>query len=226
VAGTPWGCYRLAMSSCQCEGIESRFDAAYAAQKLEKYRRAGPDATTRALLDALSREGVEGMTLLDIGGGVGAVQHELLRSGVTSVVEVEASAAYQDACRQEAERQGHADRIEHHLGDFGTLADGIGLADIVTLDRAVCCWPDMRGLVRPSATKAGRLYGLVYPRDDWWVRIGWRTFTRLRLLARSNPMRVFVHRTRDVEAILRDEGLVPCSRRTMGVWQVVVFARP
>jgi hypothetical protein len=218
-------CYRLAMSSCQCEGIESRFDAAYATQKLERYRRAGPDATTRVLLDALRREGVHGMTLLDIGGGVGAVQHELLQSGVTSVVEVEASAAYQDACRQESERRGHAGRIEHRLGDFGSLANAIEPADIVTLDRAVCCWPDMPGLVRPSAARARRLYGLVYPRDDWWVRIGWRSFSRLRLLARSNPMRVFVHRTRDVEAIVREEGLVRRSRRTMGVWQVVVFAR-
>ncbi len=213
------------MSSCQCEGIESRFDAAYAAEKLERYRRLGPDATTRALLDALRGEGVQGMTLLDIGGGVGAVQHELLRSGVASVVEVEASAAYQDACRREAERQGHAGRIEHRLGDFGSMADSIGPADIVTLDRAVCCWPDMPGLVRPSAARAGRFYGLVYPRDDWWVRIGWRTLTRLRLVAKANPMRVFVHRTRDLEALLREEGLVRRSHRTMGVWQVVVFAR-
>ncbi len=226
MSGCAGACYRLAMSSCQCEGIESRFDATYAAQKLERYRRLGPDATTRALLDALVREGIVGMTLLDIGGGVGAVQHGLLRSGVSSVVEVEASAAYQDACREEAQRQGHPDRIEHRLGDFGSLADGIGPADIVTLDRSVCCWPDMPGLVRPSAARAGRLYGLVYPRDDWWVRVGWRTFTRLRLLARSNPMRVFVHRTRDVEALLREEGLVRRSRRTLGVWQVVVFARP
>lgn len=226
MSGCAGACYRLAMSSCQCEGIESRFDATYAAQKLERYRRLGPDATTRALLDALVREGIVGMTLLDIGGGVGAVQHGLLRSGVSSVVEVEASAAYQDACREEAQRQGHPDRIEHRLGDFGSLADGIGPADIVTLDRSVCCWPDMPGLVRPSAARAGRLYGLVYPRDDWWVRVGWRTFTRLRLLVRSNPMRVFVHRTRDVEALLREEGLVRRSRRTLGVWQVVVFARP
>lgn len=214
------------MSDCQCEWIECQFDAAYAAQKLERYRRLGPDPTTRALLDALGREGAEGSTLLDIGGGVGAIQHELLRAGVASVVEVEASAAYQDACREEAERLGHADRIQHHLGDFGSLADAIAPADIVTLDRSVCCWPDMPGLVRPSAARARRLYGLVYPRDDWWVRVGWRTFSRLRMLLRSHPMQVYVHRTRDVEAILRGQGLVRRSHRTMGVWQVAVFARP
>lgn len=99
-------------------------------------------------------------------------------------------------------------------------------ADIVTLDRSVCCWPDMPGLVRPSAARARRLYGLVYPRDDWWVRVGWRTFSRLRMLLRSHPMQVYVHRTRDVEAILRGQGLVRRSHRTMGVWQVAVFARP
>ena len=39
-------------------------------------------------------------------------------------------------------------------------------------------------------------------------------------------MRVYVHRTSEVEAILREEGLVRRSRHAKGVWQVVVFARP
>ena len=96
------------MSSCQCECIASQFDEAYAAEKLDAYRRTGPGATTRALLDALLSEDVDGLTLLDIGGGIGAVQHELLRSGVTSAVEVEASAAHIDACRQETDARATA----------------------------------------------------------------------------------------------------------------------
>ena len=38
----------------------------------------GGDTVDQALIDALKAEGVEGAPLLDIGGGIGAIQHELL----------------------------------------------------------------------------------------------------------------------------------------------------
>ncbi|MGZ8690915.1 MAG: class I SAM-dependent methyltransferase, partial [Aeromicrobium sp.] len=45
-------------------------------------------------------------TVLDIGGGVGAVHHELLHSGAATAVDVDASRAYIAVAREEAERQG------------------------------------------------------------------------------------------------------------------------
>jgi magnesium-protoporphyrin O-methyltransferase len=213
------------MTSCGCERIESKFDEAYAAEKLELYRRAGPDASTRALLEALLAEDIDGKTLLDIGGGVGAVQHALLKAGVVSVQEVEASAAHVAACREEAEHQGHADLIEHLMGDLGSVAGEVEPADIVTLDRSVCCWPDMPDLSERSAVKARRFLGIVYPRDVWWVRHGWRAYSNVRQVLRRNPMRVYTHRTGDVEAILARHGLERHSYTEVGVWQVVVYAK-
>jgi magnesium-protoporphyrin O-methyltransferase len=213
------------MTSCQCDRIESRFDEAYASEKLDAYRASGPDSSTRALIEALCMDDLEGMTLLDIGGGVGAVQHALLKAGVRSAQEVEASAAYGAACRDEAQRQGHADRITHFVGDFASVADQLEPADIVTLDRSLCCWHDMPSLVGRSATMASRLYGLVYPRDDWWVRFGWRIFSDFRHLAHRNPMHVYMHRRQDVESLLAAKGLAPRSYSEVGVWRVVTFAR-
>ncbi len=106
------------MDCCQCQGIEAKFDQKYVTKKLDKYRRQGPKETTRQLIEALQAEGVEGMTLLDIGGGVGDIQHELLKSGVRTAINNEASTAYVEACRAEAERQGHADRVRHLQGNF------------------------------------------------------------------------------------------------------------
>lgn len=214
------------MTSCECEAIASTFDEAYAQTRLGAYRAGGPDPSTRALIEALCADDLEGKTLLDIGGGVGAVQHALLKAGVRSVQEVEASAAYGAACREEAERQGHADRITHVVGDLVSVADRLEPADIVTLDRSLCCWPDMPSLVGRSAPLAKRVYGLVYPRDVWWVRVGWRLFSSVRRIARRHPMRVYLHRRREVEALLAAEGLAPRSYREVGVWQVAVFARP
>jgi len=213
------------MAACQCEGIESRFDREYAATKLDEYRRAGPDERTSALLDALRVDGVDGMSLLDIGGGIGAIQHELLKSGLDSAVEVEGSRACVEACRFEAERQGHGECIEHLHGDFTELADAVEAADIVTLDGVICCWHDMPALVGRSAHKAKRLYGLVYPRDAWWIRLGWRGYNNAAHRLRGNPLRLYVHRTRDVETAIRESGLERRFLREMGVWQVAVFAR-
>lgn len=160
------------MNCCQCQGIEAQFDRKKAAKKLETYRAHSPDLTTRILIDALKAEGAEGMTLLDIGGGVGAIQHELLRSGVRSVTNVEASTAYIAAARAEHERQGHADHVDHRHGNFVDLAADLPPADIVTLDRVICCYHDMQALVGLSAARARKLYGVVYPRDTWWAKIG------------------------------------------------------
>ena len=45
------------------------------------------------------------------------------------------------------------------------MSDEIEAADVVTLDRVICCYPDMEALVGRSAERALRLYGLVHPRD-------------------------------------------------------------
>jgi len=96
------------MSCCrQCEGLENVFDDGTAKSDLESYRREGPAKTTRLLLDHLRGAGVDGLTLLDIGGGVGAI---LVASGVRATVDVDASRAYLAAARSEAARRGYAGR--------------------------------------------------------------------------------------------------------------------
>ena len=213
------------MSDCRCEQICSKFDEPYARGKLERYRSSGPDATTRMLLHAIAAEGVEGRTLLDIGGGVGAIQHELIRRGVSSVQEVEASPAYAAACRAEARAQGHRERITHLVGDFGSLVEQVLPADIVTLDRSVCCWHDPLALVDQSAAKSRWLYGLVYPRDAWWVRYGWRYWGNLKQLLKRSGLRLQTPRSADVERILAGHGLHLRSSRRSGVWQIALFGR-
>jgi magnesium-protoporphyrin O-methyltransferase len=72
-----------------------------AAADLTKYRAKGPPPWARTLIDAIKAEGVDGATLLDIGGGIGVIQHELLASGAARATNVEASSAYLSAARGE-----------------------------------------------------------------------------------------------------------------------------
>jgi 2-polyprenyl-3-methyl-5-hydroxy-6-metoxy-1,4-benzoquinol methylase len=212
------------MSKCQCQGIESTFDQRLAEAQLRREHARGPQKTTRLLVEALREHGVEGKTLLDIGGGIGAVQHMLLEAGIASLTGVDASSAYTETATEEARLRGFAHRARFHHGDFVERAGEIGHADIVTLDRVICCYDDMNALVTASARKARDSYGMVFPRSAWWTRLGVHLLN-FSLWIRGNPFRIFAHRTEDVEFILRRHGLSRIYRRTSGMWQVAVYAR-
>ncbi|MBA2255010.1 MAG: methyltransferase domain-containing protein, partial [Chloroflexi bacterium] len=113
------------------------------------------------MIGALAAGGVDGLTVLDIGGGVGAVHHELLRAGAAAAVDVDASRAYISVARSEAKRQGHGARVRYVAADFVAVADELEPADLVALDRVICCYSDMAALVGRSAALARRRYGVV-----------------------------------------------------------------
>lgn len=213
------------MTCSHCVGAGRLFNRKRAARDLKRYRNSGPSKTTGWLVDYLLSQGVEGLTLLDIGGGVGAIQHALIEDGcVVQADAVDASAAYVDVAREEARRRGHEGLVRHHVGDFVDHADRVGKADIVTLDRVVCCYPAMEELVRLSAERARRLYALVFPRDEWWVR-ALLAVPNLFLRLTRNPFRVFVHPHDQLERVIHEEGLHERFGKTTPFWRVAVYER-
>jgi magnesium-protoporphyrin O-methyltransferase len=211
-------------SECCRVDYDEQFNAEEARRDLLQYRANGADPSTRRLVHALIAHGVEGATLLDIGGGIGAVQLELLEAGVASSVDVDASLSYLQVAEAEADERGWGDRTRYLHGDFTRLADEVEPADIVTLDRVVCCYADARALIGRSASKARRLFGLVHPVDRWWTRVlgtignlGYRVF--------RNPYRMHVHRQALIDSLVRAEGLEPVSVRTAWFWRTAVYRR-
>ena len=212
------------MACDHCTDSESLFSERAARRDLKRYRRKGPTGITRELLHALQEQDGAAGTLLDIGGGVGALQHELLGSGFTHAVHVDASRAYLEASAHEAERQGHGDRIEQHHGDFVELADSIAPADVVTLDRVVCCYPDMPSLVRASAARAERLYALSYPRVRWITRVG-RRLGNAWFRVRGSCFRTYLHPPREIEAQVERNGFRRVASGRTLLWHAAVYRR-
>jgi magnesium-protoporphyrin O-methyltransferase len=213
------------MTCSHCVGAGRLFNRRRAARDLKRYRRSGPSKTTGWLLDHLLAQGVDGLTLLDIGGGVGAIQHALIGDGgVVQAAAVDASPAYVEVAQEEARRRGHEALVLHHVGDFVDHADQVTEADIVTLDRVVCCYPAMEELVRLSAERARRFYALVFPRDEWWIRV-LLAVPNLFLRATRNPFRVFVHPHNEVERVIHAEGLQQRFGKTTAFWRVAVYER-
>lgn len=212
------------MSCAPCQGLVQEFDDRTARRELRRYLRRGPARTTRRLLDAILSHGVKGRTFLDVGGGVGTIQHELIAAGASSGTAADASPAYLATARAEAERRGYAARVRYLQGDFVTLSPQVDPADVVTLDRVVCCYPDMGALVDASASRARWLYALVFPREHFPMRMAARLINAVQRL-RGRPFRVYLHPASAIDARVRAHGLDPEWRGRSFLWQIHLYAK-
>ena len=212
------------MDCCEPTLYDDQFDARRADDRLRAYRRNGPNGWTSRLVAGLAAGGVDGLTVLDIGAGVGAVHHALLAAGAASAVDVDASGPYIAASRTEAERRGLADRVTYIKGDAVALVPELPPADLVALDRVVCCYPHMEALVRVAADRTRRRLGVVLPRDDAWIRAGVGVSNRWSAL-RGNPFRVHVHRAADVLEVAIAGGLVRVASHRGRLWQSMILER-
>ncbi|HET9755996.1 MAG TPA: methyltransferase domain-containing protein [Candidatus Limnocylindrales bacterium] len=195
-----------------------------AASDLRSYRTKGPRQSTKALVSALVADGVTGATVLDIGGGVGVIGYELLDADAASVTNVEASAAYLAAAREESARRGLAGRVTLQLGDFTELVASIPPADIVTLDRVLNVYPDWERLGSMAAERAHHVLGIVVPRDTPMVRqvvVVMNVVLRLR----RQPIRARVIQIEAIDRMARRAGLARTCSHAVGAWQVLAFRR-
>src|SRR5512140_1509598 len=149
--------------TCPC-CYDVEFDERIAERDLREYRRRGPGRTTRTLVDGLAAGQADGMTVLDVGGGIGGLHRLLLDAGAASAVDVDASAPYLAAARREAERLGLADRVRYVHGDLVASAPQLETADLVGLHRVVCCYPDVDALVGAAGRLTRRRMGVAVPR--------------------------------------------------------------
>jgi magnesium-protoporphyrin O-methyltransferase len=210
--------------ACGC--YDKAFDGRLAARELRDFRRNGPGRASKAIADALAKGGADGRSVLDIGGGVGAVHQQLLDRGAASATDVDASRGYLEAARSEAERRGVTDRVRFEYGDFVDLAPTIEAADLVALDRVVCCYGDPEALVGLAAARTRRRLAITIPPHSWPVRAfitvgnAWYRLTR-------NAYRAYAHPHERVIAAARAGGLElagPAAK--VGMWRLLVFERP
>lgn len=176
------------------------------------------------LLELLAPYRATSSTVLDVGGGIGIIDQELLKTGIGHAVLVDGSTASLAVAREEARRLDLSDRIEFVEGDFVKLAGAIEPADIVTLDRVVCCYPDAEALVGGSAARVRTVYGLVLPRDRFMVRIAVR-LENLWFRLQRKAYRAYVHPTARVDEIVAANGLRPRAERQTIFWRVIVYDR-
>jgi Methyltransferase domain len=203
------------MANCCSSDYRRFFNRKWAARDLKRYRKQGLVETERDLVELAGD--VEGASVLEAGGGIGALQLELLERGAASATNVELSAGYEDAAREL-----FGDRpVERLVGDFVT--EELEPHDVVLLHRVVCCYPDVDGLVGKAAQVTTRRLALTVPQQRRWI--GWAlACCNGWLRARRCGFRVYQHPFERIEAAATGLRLERRVRRGL-FWESAVFSR-
>jgi hypothetical protein len=213
------------MADC-CDPVPYRrfFNSKEAKRRLRNYRRRGLDGTASEMVDFLKKRGMTDRSVLEIGGGVGDLQVELLKAGASHSVNVELSAGYEEAAEELMESEGFSGRMERQLGDFVERRDQVDAADVVVLNRVICCYPWMDRMMDAAVGKTGWLLAIAIPRDHVLARafvgVG-NTINRLR----SCGFRAYVHPVEEIEAKATRSGMRRVYLDRGLVWQGLVFER-
>jgi hypothetical protein len=209
---------------CNPRGCDEFFSARFARRMAKRYRKRGLDKQARRMVEFLERAGTEGRTVLEIGGGIGEIQLELLKRGATSAMNLELSPAYDEEAQRLLREARLSDRADRRLHDIAADPQGIGPADLVVLHRVVCCYPDYERLLGAAAEHARRGLVFSYPRRNVATRFvvaAQRLFFRLR----RSEFRTFTHPPSAMLAVLSERGLSPVFDHNGAVWQVAGLER-
>ena len=202
-------------------GYEAVFDARYAGKAARRYRRRGLTRTERLLVEFLASAGIEGASVLEVGGGVGEVQLALLARGAARTTNLELSSAYEADAHRLIDEAGVGGRVDRILGvDLATAPDAVGPADVVVLHRVVCCYPDYQRLLAAAADRARRLVVFTHPPSTIWTRTIVR-ISNLSVRLSRRSYRGFVHPPDGMADVLRLHGFDLTYRHPGWSWCVV-----
>ncbi len=211
-------------SCCYGDEYEEHFTAREASRTARRFRRRGLRGSARELADAVIATGIDGATVLEVGGGVGHLHVGLLQEGAAAAVNVELSPSWEAAAHDLLADLGLADRVDRRLGDLVDDAAELPEADVVVLHRVLCCYPDWEAMADAAASRTSRVLGITIPVERWWTRSVVWAENRLREL-RGRSFRAYVHPADDVVAHIGRRGFRTVHDHHGLVWRSVVLER-
>jgi magnesium-protoporphyrin O-methyltransferase len=212
------------VACCNPRGCDAFFSERFARRSARRYRKHGLDRSARRIVEFLKGRGLAGATVLEVGGGVGEIQLELLGRGAARTVNLELSPAYEEEAARLAREAGVEARIDRRLHDIAADPSEVEPVDIVVLHRVVCCYPDYELLLGAAADHARRLLVFSHPpRNPISRSLIAAQNLGFRLLGRE--FRTFTHPPRRMLAVLERRGLRPVFVHRGLPWHVVGLAR-
>jgi hypothetical protein len=211
---------------CGREGYDNTFGSWFSGRLARRYRRRGLDKTASRMVAFIAEQGLRGTSVLEIGGGVGGIQVELLRRGAVRTTNLELVDSYEADAKALAVAAGVADLITRRQLDIATSPDAVEPHDIVVLHRVVCCYRDYQRLLGAAADHATRMLVFSHPPGNLISRAAFGSENAFRRL-RRNPFRTYVHDPDALVSAAARGNLTARYRHRGFAWDVVgLTARP
>ncbi|HEY4412904.1 MAG TPA: methyltransferase domain-containing protein [Gaiellaceae bacterium] len=210
------------MTGCCARDYEKVFGRNTADRDARRFREHGLRGSAKALAELAGD--VRGESVLEVGGGVGAIEIELLEAGAAQVTNVELAATYEDAAGTLLAERGLAGRVDRRVGDFVSEADAIEPHDVVVMHRVVCCYPDVDELIGAAAQHARKRMVLTYPQERGVLRTAFSLVNAVMRVSGST-FQVYLHPVDRIAAAAAAQGLTLAERRRHRfVWESAAFS--
>lgn len=197
------------------------FDERFARRVARRYDAKGPTSVERRLLDFVGGTGVDGATVLEIGGGIGELQLELLSRGAARTINLELSHEYEAEAGRLTAAAGVSGRVTRTVGlDLAREPESVPRAEIVVLNRVVCCYPDAARLLAAAAGHADHAIAFSHPPRNWVTRAIAAVENRM-YRAGGRSYRAFVHDPEAMCDAVRRQGFEIVRRDYGPTWCVV-----
>ncbi len=188
------------------------------------------NAVTASLLDAITELGVSGRTVLDVGCGIGDLAIASVAAGASNATGFDLSPKAIERARSLARERRVGDRTTFDVGDGSKLE--LPRADVVAVNRVVCCYPDADGILERTLAATGSVYAISAPVSRGPISLfnrvvnkTWNVVYRLRK-TKFGGFRTFVHDVDRIDEQIRAAGFrrVHHERRRV-VWDLAVYER-
>jgi hypothetical protein len=208
---------------CTPSGYGDIFDEKQARRSLRRYDRKGLDKMASSMVGFLVSRGMEGRSVLEAGGGIGAIQVELLRAGASSSSNVELSGEYESAAHELSRRENLTDLVTRRVGDFVELATDLR-ADDVVMHRVICCYPYPERLMSAALGASDRFVAATFPRDRLGPKIAISASNAVCRL-KGADFRSFLHSPEKIMGLADAAGFEVAFEDRDFVWNAVVWER-
>ena len=211
---------------CRAAPCEEVFGSRTAEGDLHEYLSHGLGTIETRMLDAIPPLVVAGARrVLEIGGGVGALQAELVLKGASSGEVIELVGAYEPYARRLATKLGIGDRTSFRVADVIENPQQVQDADIVVMNRVVCCSPDGLRLTAVAAGLTRQVLAISYPRSLAILRLMQRLQEPFARLFRRR-YRFYIHDARAIRTAATAAGMSLQAAGHGAFWEYAVFAMP
>lgn len=209
---------------CDHDDYQAVFSGRFARRQSKRYARRGLTPAARSIVEFATSQGIAGATVLEIGGGVGQLQLELLRRGASHVTNLEISENYEAEAARLLEKAGMTDRVTRRFLDVAQAPEEVEPADVVVLHRVVCCYPDYARLLTVAGGHARRTLVYSHPAANVVNRVQFGAENAYRWLT-GNDFRAFIHPPDGMVRAAETDGLALAYRRRARDWDVVGLVR-